>query len=111
MRLLSRLPCRQKQAFAADLDRHQRKSIELAKVMRSQSLVCRTDAEASIPEQQQEMVAVASREEQVMQYHDYRRPASAGFHRQPLQHRHLVRQVEMLQRLVEQINSKPLRKQ
>ncbi len=80
-------------------------------MIRGQCFVRRTDAEAPVPEHQQEMVAVAGGEQEVMQYHDDDRTSVAGFARQPLQHGHLVRQIEMLQGLVEQIDGRPLREQ
>lgn len=109
MRPLQGLSSRQEQAFAADFDRYQGKSIQLSQMVRGQCFVRRSDAEAPVPEHQQEMVAVAGGEQEVMQHHDNDRTGVAGFARQTLQHGDLVRQIEMLQGLVEQVYGRPLR--
>ena len=80
-------------------------------MVRSQRFICRPDAEAPFSEQQQETVAIAGSKKEVVQHHDDNRASIACFARQALQHRHLMRQIEMLQRLVEQIDRRPLRAQ
>jgi hypothetical protein len=57
-----RPPCREKQSFAAGLDRHEGKTVELSKMIRGQCFVRRTHSAPTIAEQQQEPAAIARRE-------------------------------------------------
>ncbi len=111
MRHLSSRPARQEQPVTARIHGIEREAVQLAKMAGVQHLLRAAVREASIAVQQQEPVAVTACKQQVVNHHYDHRAALAGLMRQALEHRHLVRQIEMLQRFVQQVYERPLRKQ
>jgi len=108
MRPSTRSGCWQEQALSAGIDQGKGKSVQLSEKPGVEHFFSRTDAATTVSEQQQESVAIARGEKQIVQCHDHSCMPIARFACETLQQSHLVRQVKMLQRFVEQINQRLL---
>ena len=108
MRHLLRTPARKEQPVLAHLYRVDRETVQLAEVVGVQHLRRVAVRKAPVPVQQQKPVALAARKQQVVNHHDHHSTALAGLARETLEYRDLMRQIEMLQRFVDQVHARPL---